>query len=265
MAMECVGESCLESRPTVVIFVGPAGAGKSSIVASYGRWLRDQGYRVATLNLDPAAEYIPYQPDFDVRKIVNAREIALREGLGPNGALIRSIEVLTERLGEILEWLRGCRADFLLVDTPGQMELFVFRDLSHRFIDALKGLARALLVVFVVDAEMLRDASDYAFLALMCTAIQLRLDVDVVAVVNKVDRVEKLPSGLRTWIELLDEASKVLSERGAYGDMMARLVEIVASYSKAMHVPAVSARTGVGMEDLHRIVHEVTCSCGDLT
>jgi len=265
LGTECVGSECVEVRPTVVIFVGPAGAGKSSIVASYSRWLRDQGYRVATLNLDPAAEYIPYEPDFDVRKIVSAREIALREGLGPNGALIRSIEIVTEKLGTIVEWMRRCSTDFLLVDTPGQMELFIFRDLSQKFVSALKSFARAMLVVFVVDAEMLRDASDYAFLALMCTAVQLRLDVDVVAVVNKVDRVRELPAGLRTWVELLDEASRILSERGAYGDMMSRLVEIVAGYSKAMYVPTVSARTGLGMEDLHRIVHEVTCSCGDLT
>ena len=248
-----------------VLFVGPAGAGKSSLVRAYGDWLAEQGLRVARVNLDPAADYVPYAPDFDVRKMVSAREIALREGLGPNGALVRAIEILVDRVDEVIDALSSLDVDYLLVDTPGQMELFVFRDLSLRVVDGLKKVCRGVVGVFVVDASLVRDAGDYAFLALMCAAVQLRLDIDVVAAVNKVDALDSVPSGLRTWIELLDEASKVLSERGAYGEMMARVAEVVASYSKAMYVPLVSARTGEGLEDLHRVVHEVACSCGDLT
>jgi len=248
-----------------VLFVGPAGVGKSSLVRAYGDWLVGQGFRVGRVNLDPAADYVPYAPDFDVRKIVSAREIALREGLGPNGALVRAVEVLVGRVGEVMDALGGLDVDYLLIDTPGQMELFVFRDLSLRVVDGLRRVCRGVVGLFVVDASLVRDVGDYAFLALMCAAVQLRLDIDVVAVVNKVDAVDSVPSGLRTWVELLGEASRVLGERGAYGEMMARVAEVVASYSKAMYVPLVSARTGEGLEDLHRVVHEVACSCGDLT
>ncbi len=253
------------SGALTVLFIGPAGVGKSSLVKAYGDWLKSQGIGVARVNLDPAADYVPYEPDFDARKIVWAREIALKEGLGPNGALIRSIEILCSRVDEVLEAIASFDADFVLVDTPGQMELFVFRDLSLRIVDGLKKVSRGVVGVFVAEASMLRDPTDYAFLALICNAIQLRLDIDVVAVVNKVDAVDSVPEGVRTWIELLQEASKALETRGAFGEMMSRILEALTSYSKAMNVPLVSATKGMGLEELHRIVHEVACSCGDLT
>jgi len=246
-----------------VVFVGPAGAGKSTLVASYGRWLRENGYSAALVNLDPAADYIPYQPDYDVRRIVYTRDLAKKLGLGPNGALVKAIEILTERVGEVVNELAALDAEYALIDTPGQMEVFVFRDLAPRLMDSLSRVCDRIAALFVVDASLMKSPEDYAFIAIMSVAMQVRLGVDVVPVVNKIDAVDVELVG-----DVVSDAEKVIEElrgRGIYGDMMARVLEVVWSYAKAASVPRVSAREGRGLEELHRVVHELTCSCGDLT
>jgi len=247
-----------------LVFVGPAGAGKSTLVSAYGRWLRDNGYAVALINLDPAADYIPYIPDYDVRKIVYTRDLATKLGLGPNGALVKAIEILTQRIDSVVSELSSLDAEYMLIDTPGQMEVFVFRDLAPRFMEALARVCDRVAAIFVVDANLLKSPEDYAFIAVMSVAMQIRLGVDVVPVVNKVDEasVDEFVGDVVSDVEKVIEA---LRSKGIYGDMMARVLEAVWSYAKAAYVPRVSAREGLGLEDLHRIVHELTCSCGDLT
>ena len=54
-----------------VVFVGPAGSGKSSLVASYTKWLRENLLlRVAPVNLDPGADVLKYKPLFDIRSFL---------------------------------------------------------------------------------------------------------------------------------------------------------------------------------------------------
>ncbi len=248
----------------IIVVVGPAGSGKSSIVAAYGKWLEENGYRVARVNLDPAAEYVPYQPTIDVRRWVTARDVAVKYGLGPNGALIKAIEIVTQKLGEILEPLKGMDVDFVLIDTPGQMEVFVFRELSIELFRYLKSFSDRVACIFVVDASIVREATDYAFLSLLSIAYQLRFGVDTVIVLNKIDLAPDLDI-VGDVVSDVDRVLKNLEMQGAYGEMLAEILRVIQSYGKGMAVPRVSATQMTGFEDLHRIVHELTCSCGDLT
>ncbi len=249
----------------IVVFLGPAGSGKSSLVGAYSAWLEERELgKVHKVNLDPAAEYIPYKPDFDIRKYVNAREVAVKFGLGPNGALVKSIEMITERISNIVDEIVTVDKEYILIDTPGQMEVFVFRDMAPKLFSELKRVTNRIVALFVVDASLITDPADYAFLALMSVAIQLRLDVDTVPVLNKVD----LAPSSEVMGDVLSDLPLVVEkvrERGTYGEMIGRIMEIVSEYSKAIYIPRVSAKTMEGIEELHRIVHEVTCSCGDLS
>lgn len=249
----------------IIVFVGPAGAGKSSLVYAYSQWIVETlNYRVYRVNLDPAAEYIPYTPDFDTRSIVNVHEIAIKYGLGPNGALIKSMDILASRISIIEEAIRGVDADFVLIDTPGQMEIFIFRDIAVKLMNALKRVSRHLAVLFVVDAESIHRYEDYAFISIMSIALQARLGVDVVPVINKVD-IELKTDVVGDLISDISIATEKLKSMGVYGEMMSSILGTAALYSKAIRVPKVSAKTLENMEELHRIVHELTCSCGDLT
>jgi len=85
-----------------VVFVGPAGSGKSTLVASYSSWARKNLLlRVAPVNLDPGAEEVKYKPVFDIRNYSTLRDIMEKYGLGPNGAFIKASELIAEKLDEV--------------------------------------------------------------------------------------------------------------------------------------------------------------------
>ncbi|MEM0040806.1 MAG: ATP/GTP-binding protein [Thermoproteota archaeon] len=87
--------------PIQVVFIGSAGSGKTSLAKAYGDWLSKSGRKVSFINLDPGVEETPYSPSFDIRTFFTVEEIMRRESLGPNGAMIRAMDILAERSFEL--------------------------------------------------------------------------------------------------------------------------------------------------------------------
>ena len=50
-----------------VYFIGTAGSGKSTLTYNFKQWMYLRGLDVITVNLDPGAENLPYEPDVDIR------------------------------------------------------------------------------------------------------------------------------------------------------------------------------------------------------
>uniref|UniRef100_A0A7C2VLH2 GTPase n=1 Tax=Ignisphaera aggregans TaxID=334771 RepID=A0A7C2VLH2_9CREN len=253
------------SDKTFIIFVGPAGSGKSTLVYAYSKWLRDTfGYETFNVNLDPAAEYIPYNPDFDVRRIVDAKTIAKKFGLGPNGALVKAMDIITQQIDSLVPILGLRHENFILIDTPGQMEVFIFRDIAFKLIETIKKISKNNIAVFVADADIIKRSEDYAFLAIISVAIQARLGIDVIPVINKIDT-----APLNDIIgDIISDAEMVrtkLRDQGLYGELLEKIIDIITMYSKSARVPKLSAKNLIGIEELHRVIHEITCTCGDLT
>ncbi len=251
--------------PTTILFIGPAASGKSSLVASYSLWLRNNGYEVFTVNLDPAAEYIPYRPDLDIRDYVTAKDIAIKKGLGPNGALVEALNIISHNVESYLSMLRKVHHDYILVDTPGQMESFIFHEASVRITSWLKSVSKYVYGIFVVDASIIKRPTDYVFTTLMSIAVTLRLGIDIAPVLNKIDLVPNL--SLKG--DLISDIDKLMlnesQDESLYVDLTRELSDVLIKYCKAAEVPKVSATKGIGMEDLHRLIHELSCTCGDLT
>jgi GTPase SAR1 family protein len=250
---------------TFIIFIGPAGSGKSTLVYAYSRWLEEVvGIKAYKVNLDPAAEYIPYEPDLDIRYLVNADKIAREFGLGPNGALVKAMDKIAENIGDIVNMFSNSDSELVLIDTPGQMEVFLFRDIAFKLVEQLRKVSKNIVSIFVLDADVIKRYEDYAFLSIISVAVQIRLGVDVIPVINKID-LTPIDNIVGDVISDVDIVTKNLKGLGVYGEMLKEILNIIALYSKATRVPKVSAKNFIGLEELHRIVHEITCACGDLT
>ena len=87
--------------------IGPAGAGKSTYCATVQEHCAARRRRVRVANLDPAADALPYDAEFDVRDLVTVDDVMETLEYGPNGALVHCIEYLRDNL----EWLRDCFED----------------------------------------------------------------------------------------------------------------------------------------------------------
>jgi GTPase SAR1 family protein len=144
----------------ILMFIGTAGSGKTTIAASFGRHLMDNGYSVAYVNLDTGVRKLPYEPNLDVREIVTVEEL-MEEGYGPNGAIVKSYDMLLPHadsiLHRIIELDKG--NDYLLIDTPGQMESFLF----HEFGTRIAGGLEEPLAAYLISPDILKRPPDYCF------------------------------------------------------------------------------------------------------
>jgi len=250
-----------------VVFVGPAGSGKSSLVASYTKWLRENLLlRVAPVNLDPGADVLKYKPLFDIRSFFTIRDIMDKYGLGPNGAFIKASELIAERVNEILSnepFSDPSRWDLVLIDTPGQMEAFLFRPSSSIFLKALRKLSNT-VIAYIIDASAVARVTDAVFLWFLYVLIQVKTGLISVPVVNKKD-IAVNPQLLKYLVEDPLKLAESVSGEGLASEIIPSLVEIAVRTRGPLRAVMVSALSGENMSDLHALIHEAFCACGDLT
>src|SRR3989338_9032188 len=116
--------------------MGPAGSGKSTYCSAVQQHCAAKGRTVHVINLDPAAEIFTYDPSWDVRDLVTLDDVMETKHLGPNGGLVYCLEyVLEHELEWVEEELGQYDDDYLLVDCPGQIELFTHYNVMKRFVD----------------------------------------------------------------------------------------------------------------------------------
>ena len=132
----------------LAFIIGTAGSGKSLFTAAFAEWLKMSKQDVAVVNLDPGALKLPYQPDVDVRNYVDVGDIMEKYGLGPNGALIMAADLIADEIENLTRDIEEAHADIVLVDTPGQMELFAFRASGPYIVNELTKEPKALIYLF---------------------------------------------------------------------------------------------------------------------
>ena len=196
----------------IVFIVGTAGSGKSLLTASFYEWLRIDRQKVATLNLDPGAMTLPYTPDIDVRNYIRVEDIMDRYGLGPNGALIMAADLIADEASRIGMELSELNPDIVLVDTPGQMELFAFRASGPYIAKELTESPKA--IVYLFDSVFSTDPLNYVSNMFLSAAIHTRFFLPQVHVLSKCDLLPKAEvDRILSWAEDVSELEAAIDER----------------------------------------------------
>ena len=252
------------------VFVGPAGSGKTTLVYKYGSWLKAKLFlKTAIVNLDPGAENVLYKPVFDIREYFTLQDIMRKYGLGPNGAFLKASELIIENLDKVLEsepFKNISSWDIVLIDTPGQMEAFIFRRSSNVFFKVLEKIAKP-LIVFVLDASAIETLADAITLWFLHVLVQVKTGLTVVPVINKVDiakRVDYVKKLVEEPEDLMSLVKQDVSE-GLLSNIAPELLTIALKTKAPVRSVLVSAMRQKDFSDLHYIIHEAYCACGDLT
>jgi hypothetical protein len=179
-----------------IFIAGTAGSGKSLLTSKIYEYYTRNGTFAAILNLDPGVEVLPYTCDVDIRDHVDIVSIMKQYDLGPNGALIMANDLIASKIDDVQNEIDKVNPDYLLVDTPGQIELFAYRA-SGQFLVQNLNLDEK-MSIFLFDGSLVTTPVNFVSIALLATSIRLRLNLPTINVLTKTDLIgEKLKEILK--------------------------------------------------------------------
>ncbi len=241
-----------------VFVVGMAGSGKSSLTAAYSEWLKDTDQDVLTANLDPGATALPYNPDIDARKYVDIEKLMLDYKLGPNGALIMGSDLLGDRVEDIRGEIEDANPDLLLVDTPGQIELFAFREGGRFIANQLADENRAM--IYLMDAPFTRFPLNFVSSIYLAAAIYSRIAQPQIYALSKADLVsDQEIDTIVTWAderESFEDALRTVEEQ-SMSTVSSNLANAIFDSGLLSEPIPVSSKDNSGLVDLNAAVTRI--------
>ena len=193
-----------------IYFVGTAGSGKSTLVQAYKEWLEYNGIDAITMNLDPGSDTIPYEADIDIREWINLQEVMDQYNLGPNGAQIVAADLIAVNVEKLVDAVSGYKTKYVLIDTPGQMELFAFRESSVKLVEAL-GKEKS-MVVYTSDPLLYRSPNGFVSGMMLGMLVQYRMQLPMINILTKSDVLSE--EERERLIEYVSTFSSLLLSRG---------------------------------------------------
>ncbi len=194
-----------------VFILGPAGSGKSYLTSALASWMRDHKLDTAIVNLDPAAEWLPYSPDIDVREYVSASDVMRKFNLGPNGALIASVDLATNYIDDMRAEIDNLSPNYVIIDTPGQLEIFAFRVAGKVFVDRLAKDTKK-VSVFLVDSYLATRPAPLLSMLFLSLSASLYLKIPQINVLSKADALaEQDLDRIKRWMEYPSDFALELS------------------------------------------------------
>lgn len=169
--------------PKVVLVSGMAGSGKTRFIENALEHLTKKGQKVFILNLDPAVIFTGYESNLDIRDIVDYKKLQ-EGGLGCNGAITASLLLFVCVIDQVMAILSKTECDYILVDTPGQIESLVMSSFGGILVDVLKSLFET-GIVFVIDGSRCHDPQVAIANQMYSTSLLYRHRIPIVNFYNR--------------------------------------------------------------------------------
>ena len=239
------------------IFVtGTAGSGKSMLTSKILEYYQKNGVFASVLNLDPGVESLPYRPDVDVRDYVDIVQIMKQYDLGPNGSMIMANDLIASKIDDIQNEIHGVNPDYLIVDTPGQIELFAYRASGPFFIQNIDAGEKT--NIFLYDGTMIVSPTNFISISLLATSIKLRLGLPTINVMTKTDLIPDKIDQVLKWssdpISLEEELKTLEGETYSLATDILRTLNIG---EFAGDLIPISNLTGEGMVNLQAALSRI--------
>ena len=233
-----------------IFIVGTAGSGKSLLTSKIHEYYTRNGAFSAILNLDPGVESLPYSCDIDVRDYVDIVSIMKQYDLGPNGALIMTNDLIASKIDSIQDEIDEVSPDYLLIDTPGQIELFAYRASGQFLVQNLRIDEK--MSIFLFDGALITSPINFVSIALLATSIKLRLGLPAINVLTKTDLIGEKLKDILKWSTNLSALENAISQE-ADGETYTLTTNILRGLNLggfAQGLIPISNVTGEGMVNL---------------
>jgi len=240
-----------------IFIIGTAGSGKSLLSANLFDYYTKNGNFVGVLNLDPGVENLPYTCDVDVRDYVDLVSIMRQYDLGPNGAMIMASDLIASKIDDLQRDVDNVNPDYLIVDTPGQIELFAYRTSGPFFVQNFTVEQKA--GIFLHDGSLVTTPTNFVSMALLASSIKLRLNLPFINVLTKIDLIEDRMRDILKWSSNLGSLEDAIAKQSD-GESYTLVMNILRSlnfggFSQGL-IP-VSNATGDGMINLEAALSRI--------
>ena len=235
-----------------IYFIGTAGSGKSTLTYNFQQWMNLRGLDTITVNLDPGAENLPYEPDVDIRDWISLKEIMDSYGLGPNGAQVACADMLALNTSDLKNSIDSFKTDYVLMDTPGQLELFVFREAGKYIIKFLN--PERSIIGYLLDPSLAKSASGFVSQLLLSISTNFRLGASQINILSKADilSTDELEQ-IKDWsddTEMLGNAI-MREESSVYREMSEGILHLISEFGNQNKLFPTGKLDFFGIEDIY--------------
>jgi len=255
-------------QPVVILVVGMAGTGKTTLVHRLQHYAAEKCIPSYYINLDPAVMHVPYNANIDVRDTVNYKEVMKGYQLGPNGAILTSLNLFATKFNQVVSLLEQKEGlEWIIVDTPGQIEVFTWSASGQLIAESLAAVFPT-IVLFVADTTRCANAQSFVSTMLYASGIMLKQQIPLLVVFNKTDVVSadmaiswmQDPDALQDAVDAEPSSSgaavsHTLNASGGYASTLARSMSLfLHEFYEDLPYATISAATGTGMEALEAAI-----------
>lgn len=240
--------------PIVILFVGMAGSGKSTLLQRvYAHTYYNTDKIPYVINLDPAVDTLGYEPHLDIRDTVNYKQVMKQYELGPNGAIITSLNLFATKIDQIIHLIEsklenGEQLDYIYVDTPGQIEVFTWSASGQLITEAFASTFPT-VITYVADTPNTIQPTTFMSNMLYACSILYKTRLPFVTAFNKID-VQRHEFALE-WMTDFESYSNALEQEQTYSSSLAYSMSLVLDeFYREIEAVGVSALSGEGVDDL---------------
>ncbi|TFK75981.1 hypothetical protein BDN72DRAFT_831418 [Pluteus cervinus] len=178
-----------------VLITGPAGAGKSTFAGAFMTHLQTSRRTSHLVNLDPAASptSFEYEPVIDIKDLVSLDDVMGELGYGPNGGLVYCFEYLLQNMDWLEEELGGFEDDYLIIDCPGQIELYTHHPFLPTLAQNLSRLGIRVCAVYLIESQFMEDRYKFFSGVLSAMSAMVNLEIPWINIMSKMDLVTSNP------------------------------------------------------------------------
>ncbi|KAH0542744.1 hypothetical protein FGG08_002883 [Glutinoglossum americanum] len=274
------------AQPVAIVCVGMAGSGKTTFMQRINAHLHGKKEPPYIINLDPAVLNVPFESNIDIRDSVNYKEVMKQYNLGPNGGILTSLNLFATKIDQILAILEKRTTPeptsanpiakpikHILIDTPGQIEVFVWSASGSILLDSLASSFPTVLA-YIIDTPRTSSTSTFMSNMLYACSILYKTKLPMILVFNKTDVQDaEFAKEWMTDFEAFQAALRREEECGSFGGVeggesgmgggsgyMGSLLNsmslMLEEFYRHLNVVGVSSMTGAGIDDFFLAVSE---------